>query len=539
MPLPWISLAALEALLLGMSGSGPLLAAEPPSLTLGEAQQGAGGVTALYREHCASCHGPGRLGGQGPALLPENLGRLGKKATQEVIANGRPATQMPGFADHLTADQIMALAELVYTPLPSLPEWSLADIEASRIFAAGSMAALPDKPIFAADPLNLFVVVESGDHHVTVLDGDRFEPIHRFPSRFALHGGPKFSADGRYVFLGSRDGWITKYDLYNLTIVAEVRASINLRNVALSSDGRYVAVANYLPHTLVILDAADLKPLKVVPAADRTGRATSRVSAVYDARPRGSFIVALKDVPELWEVPYRDDVKPIYRGFVHNYEAGMVEGMADEGKFGVRRISLDGPLDDFFFDPDYRNLLGSGRDAGKAVVVNLNVGRPIATIDMPGLPHLGSGITWNWQGRTVMATPNLREGTVSIIDMQDWRVIKRIETAGPGFFLRSHENTPYAWADVFFGPNKDVMHIIDKGTLEMVATLRPEPGRTLAHAEFTRDGRFVLVSLWEMDGALIIYDAKTFEEVKRLPMVKPSGKYNVFNKINLSAGTSH
>jgi hypothetical protein len=42
-----------------------------------------------------------------------------------------------------------------------------------------------------------------------------------------------------------------------------------------------------------------------------------------------------------------------------------------------------------------------------------------------------------------------------------------------------------------------------------------------------------------MDGAVIVYDAKTLEEVKRLPMVKPSGKYNVFNKITLSNGTSH
>ena len=32
----------------------------------------------LYQTHCASCHGPGRLGGIGPALLPENLSRLKK-----------------------------------------------------------------------------------------------------------------------------------------------------------------------------------------------------------------------------------------------------------------------------------------------------------------------------------------------------------------------------------------------------------------------------------------------------------------------------
>ena len=42
-----------------------------------------------------------------------------------------------------------------------------------------------------------------------------------------------------------------------------------------------------------------------------------------------------------------------------------------------------------------------------------------------------------------------------------------------------------------------------------------------------------------MDGELIIYDAQTLKEIKRLPMKKPSGKYNVFNKINRSSGTSH
>jgi hypothetical protein len=38
---------------------------------------------------------------------------------------------------------------------------------------------------------------------------------------------------------------------------------------------------------------------------------------------------------------------------------------------------------------------------------------------------------------------------------------------------------------------------------------------------------------------VIVYDAATLQERKRLPMVKPSGKYNVSNKINRSAGTSH
>ena len=64
---------------------------------------------------------------------------------------------------------------------------------------------------------------------------------------------------------------------------------------------------------------------------------------------------------------------------------------------------------------------------------------------------------------------------------------------------------------------RDTLTLIDKTTLEPVASLR-EPGKTLAHIEFTKDGRYALASVWEMDGALIVYDAQTLKEVKRLPM---------------------
>ena len=200
---------------------------------------------------------------------------------------------------------------------------------------------------------------------------------------------------------------------------------------------------------------------------------------------------------------------------------------------------MDEVLDDFFFDPEYRHLIGAARESQGGQVLDMDSGRIVARIDLPGMPHLGSGITWDYQGHPVMATPNLREGVVSVIDMQTWQVVKRIETLGPGFFMRSHENTPYAWVDVFFGPNREAVHVIDKATLEIVETLRPVPGKTAAHVEFDRNGSRVLLSIWDMDGAVVVYNASTLEEIKRLPMVKPSGKYNVYNKISLSRGTSH
>ncbi len=494
-------------------------------------------AAALYAEHCASCHGADRLGGTGPALIPESLARLKQAAAAKTIANGRAATQMPGFAETLGEPCRAALLAYIYEPLEEIPRWTKADVAASRIFHGPPENS--EKPVFDADPLNLFVVVETGDHHVTILNGDTFTPIHRFASRFALHGGPKFTSDGRFVFFASRDGWVTKYDLWTLKIVAEIRAGINTRNIAISHDARHVAVANYLPHTLVILSADDLSVEKIFEVADKKGT-SSRVSAVYQAPARKSFIAALKDVPEIWEVATDPNAPPQYEGFVHSHEKGMVEALpSSSGLFALRRIKVDEPLDDFFFDQPYRHLLGSARDGKSAVVVNLNVGRPIARVDLPGLPHLGAGITFDYQGQRVMATPHLRQGKISVIRLADWQIVKQIDTPGPGFFMRSHEASRYAWTDVMMSKERDTIQIIDKSTLEIVRKLQPSPGKTAAHVEFDRYGKHALVSIWEDDGALVIYDADTFSEVKRLPMRRPSGKYNVYNKITFSEGTSH
>lgn len=494
---------------------------------------------AVYQQQCAACHGADRLGGTGPALLPENLQRLREADALKVVTNGRPATQMPAFAEKLSAPEIEELVKLIYTAPANPPVWGLPEIAASQVVVTGP-EDLPAAPVYSADPLNLFVVVEGGDHHVTILDGDKFEPLARFPSRFALHGGPKFTPDGRFVYFMSRDGWVTKYDLYGLKTVAEVRAGINSRNIAISDDGRVVAVANYLPRTLVMLDAADLKPLKVIDARDFRGKVESRVSAVYQAPTRRSFVVALKDVPELWEVSYAEDPPPTFSGLVHSYEKGMEEALPQAVEpFPIRRTDLAEPLDDFFFTPKYDYLLGSSRDGGRAVVVNLDVRRQIAELPIPGLPHLGSGISWMRDGRRVMATPNLKEGKVSIIDMQNWQLVKTIDMPGPGFFMRSHENARHAWVDASLGKTSDTLYLIDKQTLEIAATLTPSPGKVANHVEFTRDGRYALVSVAAMDGALVIYDAETLQEVKRIPMSKPVGKYNVYNKTRFSEGTSH
>ena len=481
-------------------------------------------VDALYQEHCAECHGTERLGGVGPALIPEALGRMRGPKIVDVILNGRESSEMIGFGDQISPEQAEALAAYLKTPLEVVPDWSVDEIDATRV--VNEDYAPVDAPVFAADPLNLILIEEMADHSFSIVDGDSFEVIHRFEAPYAVHGSPKFSADGRFVYVMSRDGWVQKFDIWGLDEVVRVRAGFNSRNIALSHDGKWLAVANYLPNTLSILSAEDLSAAIVHEIKGKDG-SPSRVSAVYTVPPRESFVLALKDVPETWEVFYGEN--PPFYGFVHDYK---VEGPPEERvPFPRRRMMVGGVIDDFFFDPSFEYAMGAKAGGDGGAVVDLVIGHKIADLDLPGLPRLGSAVAMEFQGRDVIVTPHLRADTFSVVDMESWQTVKRIATEGPGFFMRDHAGSPYLWGDVFFGPNKDKVHVLDRETLEIVKTLQPVPGAALGHVEFTRDGKYALVSVWEEDGAVIVYDANSLEEVRRLEMRKPLGKYNVGNKI--------
>ncbi len=409
--------------------------------------------------------------------------------------------------------------------------WTEADIRASRVETA-STATLPHKPRWSADPMNLLVVVEAGDAHVSLIDGDRFETVHRFRSRGALHGAPRFSPDGRFAYFGARDGWITRYDLWNLSLAAEVRAGPGLGNLAISRDGRWLMAARDQPPTLVLFDAA-LNLVKTWQVASRDGQTRSRVSAVLDAAPRQSFIVALQDIPELWEISYDPKVEDFYDGLVHDYR--MAEGLPTRGFLNPRRTTIAEPLESLFFDRESTQVAGAARakdGVGASVqLVNLDVRRRVASLPSAGVPLPGSGTAFDWNGSRVLALPNRERGAIDIIDLRTWKRVKSIATPGPGSFVRGHEGSPYLWADaVVAGHSNGALIAIDKQTLQVAASLN-DPGPGLAHVAFTHSGRHVLASLNDAEGALTVFDAVTLKEIKRPSMRLPTRSYNVGNQI--------
>jgi hypothetical protein len=171
-------------------------------------------------------------------------------------------------------------------------------------------------------------------------------------------------------------GLVLAVGLAALSAVAVAQPSTAIEVV--SSDGRFIAKVTDQPPALVLMDAG-LSVLKVLPLTAKNGTATSRVAALHDAPARRSFVVALKDVPEVWEVSYNPTAEDIAVGMVHDFQ--YKEGAFIPGYLNPRRTFLPDPLDDFSFSRDYSELIGAVGKTGKRVLVNLDVRRQIAELD--------------------------------------------------------------------------------------------------------------------------------------------------------------
>ena len=67
---------------------------------------------ALFKKHCAGCHGPEGKGAFGPDLSADYQYGKTNMAAQESIASGRPGN-MPAFGEKLSDEEIETLTEFI------------------------------------------------------------------------------------------------------------------------------------------------------------------------------------------------------------------------------------------------------------------------------------------------------------------------------------------------------------------------------------------------------------------------------------------
>ncbi len=440
-----------------------------------------------YGTLCASCHGAARYGGYAPPLLPDALKRKVDDDLVRVILDGRPNTQMPPFAEQLDEAQARQLVALFREPVGEI-RWGIEEVRASRLTLE------PDGP--ALDPSvrrpNLTLVVERGAGAVVVLDGDELTELDRFPVG-RVHGGPKFDAALSRVWTVTRDGTVVAYDLDAGGLTSKVKAAVNGRNIAVSPKGDLVAVASQLPAQIVVLDG-ELNARSVLPL-------DGQPSGIYQVPGEARFVLTLRDLPRLL--------------------------LIDQATLEVTARELPEPFEDFVFVPGQRKLLASSRAGSRILLYDLDAGTVEATLETEALPHLFSACFFERNGSLHAALNHIGAPRLTVVKVDGLTVQATVPLAGSGYFARTHEGTPWIWVDT----NTEQIQLVDKRTLSLVEQpLVPSPGRKAMHVEFTDDGSRALVSVWDQEGAVVVYDAITGTEGLRIPYSMPIGKYNARNK---------
>ncbi len=278
-----------------------------------------------------------------------------------------------------------------------------------------------------------------------------------------IHGGPKFDRDYKRVFAVTRDGTVVSYDLENQKPLTKVKAGVNTRNIAVSPDADFVAVASQLPAQLVIFDGK-LNLLKAIPLEGQP-------SAVYHIPGENGFMLTLRDNPKLLTVRTPE--------------------------LTVEETELPENFEDFMFVPGRRELLASSRKGSHIMRYALDEKRVLGSLETEALPHLFSACFFELEGKLHAALNHIGAPKLTILDIDNFEVVKEIPLVGSGYFARTHEGSPFIWVDT----NSEEIQLVDKKTLSLVPdSLVPEAGKKAMHVEFDTTGSRAFVSVWDEDG---------------------------------------
>jgi protein NirF len=351
------------------------------------------------------------------------------------------------------------------------------------------------------------VVVERESGSVLVIDSSRHVLLGRVTGLGNLsHGTVKFGRDGRHAYVIGREALVSQIDLHTLRVVRQVKAGHWSIGGAMTADGRHLALSNYAPGEVRILDARTLDPVAVIPAErilpDGT-RKPSRVAGLVDA-PGNLLLFGLMDTDGVWVVDAGQPGFPVIRKF---WDAGVTPYDAlitPEGRYylvGFLGSSWMGLVDTWRLEGVRRILAEPGADP--------------YTTPLWKIPHLKG---WALAGDFAFL-PALRRDVALVYSTRDWQPLAPVPLSGTALYTVVRPDRRQVWVDIV-GRNGDLIDVIDVEAMRVVRTLQPGPGAT--HPQFTPKGDAAYVSLMD-GGRVVVYDTATFEVIREFPAQRPSG----------------
>jgi nitrite reductase (NO-forming)/hydroxylamine reductase len=429
-------------------------------------------MAAKYEKECQGCHGPIHQGGVGSDLRPKALKAKNTELLTAAIMDGVENTAMPAWNSSFSADDAAGMinwlmdwkntVELTLDLEEVKGTWTkLADKAAlEKKYPVTKDGKLDYKGAEVKNVKDITFATERDASLVDFIDSTNGKVLSRHKAGFAVHVTVTNKANPRYAYSISRSGKLSMFDIGapGQPTLATVQVGQESRGLAVSPDGKYVIAGNYNPGGAVLCDAVTLEPLKAYDTSrviDPDGEiGPSRVASLADTPYGPYFAMALKDGGHTYIIDYSKPNFPIV-GDIPNigkilHDAFLNE---DEGEDFGRYFMIASQGSDVMGIVDFKDK---------------NLAAKIHTGDK-SKPHPGQGSSWFSKGqkKQLHATVSMNIGSVVIWD-SNWKVVKKVETAGGGLFIGTAHDTPYLWADCVLGkPDKyNEVHLINKDTLE-------------------------------------------------------------------------
>jgi nitrite reductase (NO-forming)/hydroxylamine reductase len=524
----WLSL-----LVFGIAGSAAAQA-PVPTLTPEEFEKG----KFIYFDRCSGCHGTLRKGATGPDITDATMLKKSLEELEEIIHDGTEAG-MPGWGrtGEMTKEETALMAKFLQMPAPVPPEFGLAEMKATHKVHV-PVEQRPKKPEHRRNIDNYFGTILRDVGKGAIIDGDTKELVSVVDTGFAVHIF-RASATGRYFYTIGRDGKVSLIDLYakKPKVVAEVKTCNDARSVDVSKYtgpkgdfvDRLAVVGCYWPPQLVVIDGQTLEPIKVISTRSSTYDTNEyhpepRVATIIASHFDSEWVVAIKETGLVWLVDYSD---------LANLKMVQIE---------TERFLHDGG-----WDATKRYLLIAANMRDQMVVVDTKEKKFVTKFETGVKPHPGRGANWiDPEYGPVSATTHLGEGMITVYGSDPeghpehaWQVLRQVETAGPGLFLKTHPKSNHVWTDSTLskdeGVNRQVC-VFQKDDFEAGPNCfeATEHGK-IVHFEYNKAGDEVWASVWDRKGELIVFDDKTLKVKKRIKgdwLVTPTGKWNIHNTVH-------
>ncbi len=396
----------------------------------------------VYKNYCQVCHGRVHQGDIGADLRPHILKMKDPYRLSSSMING-VAKVMPSFISRFSKAEAIGMVDwLMSWEDKSHLTLKLKDI--SRYWRP-----LSDRSAFAnryktpADVKSIddiIFIIEKDVSLVTFMDSSTDKILSRHRAGYAIDATVHNKKYPRYAYSLSKSGRLTMFDLMasGQPAVAYARVGEHSTTISISNNGKYIVAGDIYPAGAVILDALNLKPMKVINTKN-----TPVIS--ISSTPYGTYFILTLKSNIIKIIDYSKSDFPV-----------------------IAEIKIDAKLGDGFLNQNSKKDIGRfyivtrvKKGSGGVSIIDLKSKKVIKDMNF-GKETLEKGVSWqnNSLKKELYATVDKSIGEVTIWD-SNWEIVKKVEIKGGGNYINTDLNSPYLWVNS--GDNK--IYLIDKESL--------------------------------------------------------------------------